>query len=115
MLHRAKEKLVNYSDRIEFLEPMPSQEISLSVSANIITAIQSYHYLSKDKRYKAVKTCYDNLNENGVYITFENIRPLTEKGTGIGKEYWKRFQISKGKSVEEAENHIKRWTWNISQ
>lgn len=109
MLTEAKQKLSRHSDRMGFLEPMPSQNISLSQNIDIITAIQSHHYLSEDARYKAIKACYDNLNENGIYVTFENIRPLTEKGTEIGKEYWKRFQVSKGKSVEEAENHIKRF------
>lgn len=109
MLKEAMVKLSDYSDRIEFLKPVPSQEISISQPIDIITAIQSHHYLSKDKRYKAVKTCYDALNENGVYITFENIRPLTEKGIEIGKEYWKRFQISKGKSIEDSESHIRRF------
>lgn len=143
MLKNAKEKLVEYTGRIKFLEPIPSQDISLSNkpskigdfrgirnqrlrcpkikdfenaenstnfrAVDVITAIQSHHYLSENERYKAVKSCYNNLNENGVYVAFENIRPLTEKGTEIGKEYWKRFQISKGKTVEEAENHIKRF------
>jgi len=78
-------------------------------AVDVITAIQSHHYLSLDERYHAIKSCYNNLNENGVYLAFENIRPLTKKGTEIGKEYWKKFQISKGKTVEEAENHIKRF------
>ncbi len=94
---------------MEFLEPTPSQDISLSNPADVITSIQSHHYLSTDERYKAVKACYNNLNENGIYVTFENICPFTEKGTEIGKEYWKKFQISKGKTVEDAENHIKRF------
>jgi tRNA (cmo5U34)-methyltransferase len=117
MLNRAKEKLNDYN-RVKFLDPLPSQDISLSKkpskigdfqAVDVITAIQSHHYLSLDERYHAIKSCYNNLNENGVYLAFENIRPLTEKGTEIGKEYWKRFQISKGKTVEEAENHIKRF------
>ena len=109
MLKNAKEKLVEYTGRIKFLEPIPSQTISLSNPADVITAIQSHHYLSENERYKAVKSCYDNLNENGIYVSFENIRPLTEEGTEIGKKYWKTFQISKGKAFEEAQNHIKRF------
>ena len=108
MLGKSKEKLGN-NINVEFLEPAPSQDISLSRGADVITAIQSHHYLSEDERYKAVKSCYNNLNENGVYVTFENIHPLTKKGTEIGKEYWKRFQISRGKPVVDAENHIKRF------
>lgn len=108
MLDKAKEKLIN-CNKIKFLEPTPSQDIFLLNPADVITAIQSHHYLSEDERYKAVKSCYDNLNENGVYVAFENICPLTEKGTEIGKEYWKKFQILNGKTVKDAENHIKRF------
>ena len=109
MLDESREKLGDSNINVKFLEPTSSQDISLLNPADVITSIQSHHYLSKEGRYNAVKSCYDNLNEKGVYITFENIRPLTEKGIEIGKEYWKKFQISKGKTVEEAENHIKRF------
>jgi tRNA (cmo5U34)-methyltransferase len=108
MLDRSKEKLED-SKNVEFLEPTPSQDISLSNRVDIITSIQSHHYLNEDERYKAVKSCYANLNENGVYVTFENISPLTEKGIEIGKDYWKKFQISKGKPIKDAENHIGRF------
>jgi tRNA (cmo5U34)-methyltransferase len=110
MLNEARIKLSDCpKDKIEFLEHTASQDISIAAGIDVITAIQAHHYLNKDERYKAVKSCYDNLNENGVYVTFENIRPLTEQGTEIGKGYWKRFQISKGKAVEDAENHLKRF------
>jgi len=108
MLNKAKEKLED-NKNVEFLEPTPSQDISLSKNVDVITSIQSHHYLSEDERYKAVKSCYNNLDENGVYVTFENIRPLTDKGTEIGKEYWRKFQISRGKTVVDADNHIKRF------
>ncbi len=126
MLNKAKEKLGD-NKNVEFLEPTPSQDISLSDqpskigdfrgaknstnfrAVDVITSIQSHHYLSEDERYKAVKSCYNNLDENGVYVTFENIRPLTVQGTEIGKEYWRKFQISRGKTVVDADNHIKRF------
>lgn len=109
MLNEAKEKLVGYNNRISFLEPTPSQEISIKEKIDIITAIQSHHYMSKEERFEATKLCYDILNENGIYVVFENIKPLTKKGIEIGKEYWKNFQISKGKATEEAENHVERF------
>lgn len=109
MLNEAKKKLGGYNSRINFLEPIPSQEISIENKFDIITAIQSHHYMSKEEGYEATKSFYDLLNENGIYVVFENIKPLTEKGVEIGKEYWKNFQISKGKEKEEAENHVERF------
>ncbi len=109
MLKEAKEKLEKYGDRINFLEPTPSHEISIERKIDVITAIQSHHYMSKEERFEATKSCYNLLNEKGVYVVFENIKPLSEKGIKIGKEYWKNFQISKGKEIIEAENHVKRF------
>ncbi|MGZ7043025.1 MAG: class I SAM-dependent methyltransferase, partial [Methanobacterium sp.] len=63
----------------------------------------------KKERYKATDSCFNLLNENGVFVTFENIKPLTEKGIQIGKEYWKNFQISEGREIKEAENNLNRF------
>lgn len=112
MLSQAKEKLVDFSQgKIKFLEPVSTQEIKLDdiEKADVITAIQSHHYLSMEDRIKATAKCYDLLNENGIYITFENICPLTPEGIEIGKEYWKQFQIMSGKSIEDSDNHMKRF------
>lgn len=109
MLTESKEKLDGYGDKIKFLGPVPSQEISIEEKFDVITAIQSHHYMSKEERFEATKSCYNLLNENGIYVVFENIKPLTEKGIEIGKEYWKNFQISKGKEKEEAKNHVERF------
>lgn len=110
MLAEAKKKLSG-ADRVKFLKPVSTQDLSAenTGSFDVITAIQSHHYLSKDDRIKATKVCYDLLNENGVYVTFENIRPLTEIGTKIGKGNWKSFQLSRGRDNEMVENHLKRF------
>ena len=112
MLSQAKKKLVDSSqDKIRFLEPVSTQEIMLDdiERPDVITAIQSHHYLSMKDRIKATSKCYDLLEENGIYITFENICPLTPEGIEIGKEYWKQFQIISGKSIEDADKHMKRF------
>lgn len=109
MLKEAKEKLKAQGDRISFLKPAPTQEISLRQKVDVITAIQSHHYISKEERFEAIKSCYNLLDKNGVIITFENIKPLTDKGIEIGKEYWKNFQVREGKEIEEAENHVNRF------
>jgi len=49
------------------------------------------------------------LKESGLYITFENIRPLTEEGVDIGKRYWENFQLAQGKDPEEVQNHLARF------
>lgn len=112
MLSRAQEKLSSYSQkRIKFLEPMPSQQLSLETCppVDVITAIQSHHYLSTKERKKAIMACFNLLNEKGVFITFENIRPASDEGVSIGKENWKQFQLSCGRSENTVNNHLKRF------
>lgn len=109
MLDEARIKLEEYGDKIKILKPKPTHEISISMNVDVITAIQSHHYMTKEERLNATKACYELLKENGIYIVFENISPLTERGIQIGKKYWKDFQISKGKSEKEVMNHLNRF------
>jgi tRNA (cmo5U34)-methyltransferase len=110
MLNEAQKKLSG-SNRITFLKPICTQNLSLEGLQNldIITAIQSHHYLSMDDRIKATEVCHDLLNEKGIYITFENIRPMTELGVAAGKRNWKSFQLSAGRDPETVEGHLKRF------
>ena len=49
------------------------------------------------------------LKKGGLYITFENTRPSSEAGTAIVKEYWRRFQVERGKTAEQAADHLARF------
>lgn len=110
MLEVAKKKLSG-SNRVKFLRPTSTQDLPLEgiERPDIITAVLSHHYLSKEKRIKATGVCYNLLNEGGIYITFENIRPMTEMGTMIGKMNWKSFQLSKGRDLGTTLDHLKRF------
>lgn len=112
MLEQAKEKLSEYpKKRLKFLKPTPSQDISPEIcqKVDVITAIQSHHYLSPEDGKKAFNTCYKLLNDNGVFITFENIRPATDEGIQIGKENWKNFQLYYGRDEKTVDDHLKRF------
>lgn len=112
MLQQAKNKLEQaLFDKIEFLPGCSSQELNkyLSEKVDVITAIQVHHYLNKEERKIATKNCYDLLNEGGIYITFENIKPLSETGTTIGLNKWGKFQEDMGKDKEAVEIHKSRF------
>jgi len=112
MLNQARKKLSPCpADRLEFLNASPTQDFSqeLEEQSDVITAIQCHHYLTREGRAKATGVCYNLLKEGGIYITFENIRPLTEEGITIGKRYWRNFQEVHGRSEEEIEEHLKRF------
>mgnify|MGYP000846048666 CR=1 FL=1 len=112
MLQQAREKLSGCSTaRLEFMQPSPTQDLKWERSdkPDVITAIQCHHYLCVEERVKATKVCYGLLKEEGAYITFENIRPLTEAGIIVGKQYWGNFQLSMGKTQEEVDKHLARF------
>lgn len=71
MLEIAKEKL---SDREITFRSISSQELDYCEEFDIVTAIQCHHYLRKEERKTAVTKCYNALKQNGIFITFENIR-----------------------------------------
>ena len=112
MIKQAKKRLsFCLKGRAEFLECCGTMGLrkEKGLKADVVTAIQSHHYMSEKERAEATKACHKILEQGGVYVTFENIRPFTRRGTKIGKEYWKGFQIASGKGKDAAEKHIKRF------
>ena len=112
MLQEAKQKMQNNAiENYQILAPCGTQEISLprGESPDVISAVLCHHYLDKAGRKSATERCFHLLTGGGLYITFENIRPVTAAGTEIGLANWRRFQIERGKSAEAAESHIKRF------
>lgn len=112
MLNQAQKKLSSYpGERLEFLKPSPTQDFSQlsNDEMDVVTAIQCHHYLSKEDRVKATDVCFNLLKNDGIYITFENIRPFTNRGIELGKRYWRNFQLSHGRDAETIEEHINRF------
>jgi tRNA (cmo5U34)-methyltransferase len=112
MLDQAKSKLTIYpAEKLEFLSASTTQEFSqeLKEKPDVITAVQCHHYLNSEGRKSATKMCYDLLKEGGIYITFENTRPLTEEGISVGKRYWGNFQLDYGRTKEEVQKHLDRF------
>lgn len=108
MLELAKGKLAGYK-RVKFLDPIASQDLNLDLEFDVITSIQAHHYLAPEIRRKATRVCFDLLSENGVYITFENIRPFSDQGIAISLANWSKFQRATGRDAETIENHMKRF------
>ena len=111
MMNEAKNKLQDEKEggRIRFLDPVSTENLTLKLKADVITAIQSHHYLSKAKREEATRICYSLLKNKGLYMTFENIRPSSKKGIENAKKYWSDYQRSKGKDAEAVKDHMKRF------
>ncbi|MCL1978622.1 MAG: class I SAM-dependent methyltransferase, partial [Methanomassiliicoccaceae archaeon] len=95
MLKIAKEKLGscgNVSFELTDTQGLTCQDDHFDV----ITAIQCHHYLDKRGRIGATENCFRMLKRNGIFVTFENIRPLNELGQEIGLKRWENYQIGMG-------------------
>ncbi|HEX2957930.1 MAG TPA: class I SAM-dependent methyltransferase [Chitinispirillaceae bacterium] len=108
MLKIAESKL-SEKQAIRFVN---SDTMSLSLENNhfqVITAIQSHHYLHMVDRERTTKRCFDLLQSGGVFITFENTRPLTDSCIGIANNYWSQFQTAQGKAIDQVQKHFDRF------
>lgn len=115
MLEEARKRLKDIpSVRLTILKPAPTQDLEEMVKsqADVITAVQAHLYLQKEERKKATEHCFKLLKDGGLYVTSENIHPITTIGVEIGLKRWMNFQLAAGRSKEEVEEHAKRFNKN---
>ncbi len=105
MLAEAKEKLSGADIRYFNIS---SQQLLFESEFDVVTAVQSHHYLQPEERKEAVLRCYHALRENGVFVTFENIRMSSEESDAIALSRWKQFLADHGNSKEDVQMHINR-------
>jgi tRNA (cmo5U34)-methyltransferase len=110
MLDQAKKKF-NHIERVSFLENRCTQDLTgtMEKGPDVITAVQCHHYLSRADRERAIGVCFNLLRDDGLYVTFENIRPFTSQGIEIGKRNWGRFLSEVGKGQEEIDVYLARF------
>lgn len=110
MLMIAKNRLGSYKN-IRFLDPVRTEDIEITISKkyDVITAIQAHHYLKCEDRRRATINCYKLLKDNGIYITFENIRPENDEMIGLQLNRWMSFQLARGRSKKEVAEHRERF------
>lgn len=108
MLDIAKDKLSGLEARnIRFFN-VSSGEISFSEEFDVVTAVQSHHYLQMDERKKAVKNCYNALKEGGIFVAFENIKMSTDESDELTLKRWVHFLEEHGNSSEKVEMQLTR-------
>lgn len=105
MLQQAKE---NNPDLQAVYLCAGSENITFSEEFDVITAIQSHHYLQKEGREKATNNVYRALRKNGIYIAFENVVPEAEELKNLELQRWGSYQKEHGKTDEEVKDHIAR-------
>lgn len=105
MLEQAKNKLKN--DSIQYICGS-SSAIDFTNRFNVVTAIQSHHYMHEDERKKAVECVYNALKKDGIFVCFENVIPEDEEVKKSELLRWGRYQQRHGKTEEEAREHNAR-------
>ena len=85
-----------------------SEEMTFKEEFDVVTAIQSHHYLYSEGRKTATEHCYNALTEGGVYISFENIMFSDSKADLIGEQRWRYFLEARQKSSDEINAHLSR-------
>lgn len=105
MLETAKEKLADYNARYILSDSM---SIDFSKCFDVVTAIQSHHYMHEEERKTATANVYRALRDGGIYISFENVVPEDNYVKNMELLRWARYQMGHGKTWEEAKAHISR-------
>ena len=105
MLDIAREKLQGRDIRVFNI---PSQMMTFDSGFDVVTAVQSHHYLKPDERRTAVENCFRALKSGGIFITFENIRMTTEESDKIALKRWEGFLSDHLKDPDIVKMHIDR-------
>lgn len=105
MLEQAKAKLNDKS--IQYI-CTDSASIKFISCFDVVTAIQSHHYMREESRKKATECVYHSLKDSGIFIGFENIIPEDEEVKKFELLRWGKYQQRHGKTAEEAKAHNAR-------
>ena len=109
MLEQAKEKLKAYD--MEYV-PGKSTDIAFEDGFEVVTAIQSHHYMHEEERELAVANVFRALKKGGIFVCFENVvsgDPAVKQRELLR---WGRYQQRRGKTAEEALAHNARYGVN---
>lgn len=105
MLEKAKEKLKDQN--IQYICGN-SVSIDFDSAFDVVTAIQSHHYMHEDERKKATENVYKSLKKGGIFISFENVVPEDTEIKEMELLRWGRYQQRHGKTEAEAKAHNAR-------
>ena len=105
MLEQAKEKLQAYE--IEYVLGK-STDIRFEDEFEVVTAIQSHHYMHEEERELSVENVYRALKKGGIFVCFENVVPDDPAVKQSELLRWGRYQQRRGKTAEEALAHNAR-------
>ena len=89
MLEQAKEKLA--ANDIDYICGK-STDIDFEEAFEVVTAIQSHHYMQVEERELAVEKVYRALKKDGIFVCFENVIPVDDALKKRELLRWGRYQ-----------------------
>ncbi len=105
MLEEAKRKLGGAD--VRYLRAS-SADIDFQACFDVVTAIQSHHYMQEAERKTATENVFRALRGGGLYVCFENVVPEDEQVKQSELLRWGRYQQRNGKTEKEARAHNAR-------
>ncbi|MDE6666545.1 MAG: methyltransferase domain-containing protein [Ruminococcus sp.] len=106
MLSDARNKL---RDKNCIFRCIGSENLDYTEKFDVIVAIQSHHYFSREMRERAIMNCFKALKSGGIFIYTENTAPFSETGKDIVLKRVENFGVNAGRSREEAVAHSARY------
>ena len=106
MLSDARNKL---HDKNCIFRCIGSENLDYTEKFDVIVAIQSHHYFSRERRERAVMNCFKALKSGGIFIYTENTAPFSETGKNIALKRVENYGINAGRTNKEVVSHSERY------
>lgn len=98
-----------FSDKNTTFITSSIQKLGIEQKFNVITAVQVFHYFSKEDRLSATEKCYNILEHDGLFMSFENFSPHSKEAEPLFLKRWGLYQLSQGKSRADCDEHLGRY------
>lgn len=86
----------------------PSEAIDFTEEFQVVTAIQSHHYMTEEARKHTTQKVFNALKPGGMYITFENVVPEMPELRQLELQRWGSYQRGNGRTEEQIKAHQSR-------
>src|SRR5579864_9472122 len=87
---------------------VPSDRLPELAPLDVVTAVQSHHYLDEATRKKSLEVCFARLRAGGVFVTFENVRAETPRGRALQRERWGQWLRAHGRDEADVQTQLAR-------
>ncbi len=106
MLELAQKKLAGLG--AEFLCAGSERLPAFPGRFQVVTAVQSHHYIRPEKRETVAENVFASLSEGGVFLYFENIVPEDDSLLEFELRRWARYRVEHGFPADGVEDFLAR-------